>query len=277
MIVRRPVNFGWPFCITPDKPYVDYDFTPDAAAVRRRVQLQRADQRLAEQHRPAPAAGGRLAGGVVLVHHGPGSVPGAVQPHGARRRGQRHRADGRSGDAVRPQHRVGVPVAAGVHGASALLRVDAGLREALRAEPPERQPARRHPRPARRRVRSHRAPEPQRRAGQPDGHGVRAGQRALRARVRHRLLRGAARGAAGADRLRPQRPVHAGRAGVGDAVRRGRPRRSRSSSRAPARRTPTATAWPTRGTSTPTGPWTPAWRTRRTPTPRAASTRPRSG
>ena len=30
MIVRRPVNFGWPFCITPDKPYVDYDFTPDA-------------------------------------------------------------------------------------------------------------------------------------------------------------------------------------------------------------------------------------------------------
>ena len=30
MIVRRPVNFGWPFCITPDQPYVDYDFTPDA-------------------------------------------------------------------------------------------------------------------------------------------------------------------------------------------------------------------------------------------------------
>ncbi len=30
MIVDRPVNFGWPFCITPDSPYVDYDFTPDA-------------------------------------------------------------------------------------------------------------------------------------------------------------------------------------------------------------------------------------------------------
>jgi hypothetical protein len=30
MIVRRPTNFGWPFCITPDQPYVDYDFTPDA-------------------------------------------------------------------------------------------------------------------------------------------------------------------------------------------------------------------------------------------------------
>ena len=30
MIVREPVNFGWPFCITPDTPYVDHDFTPDA-------------------------------------------------------------------------------------------------------------------------------------------------------------------------------------------------------------------------------------------------------
>jgi cytochrome c len=30
MIVRGGENFGWPFCITPDKPYVDYDFTPDA-------------------------------------------------------------------------------------------------------------------------------------------------------------------------------------------------------------------------------------------------------
>ena len=84
MIVRRPVNFGWPFCITPDKPYVDYDFTPDADAVRRGVQLQRADQRLAQQHRPAQAAGGRPAGRLVLVHHGPGPVPGAVQPRGAR-------------------------------------------------------------------------------------------------------------------------------------------------------------------------------------------------
>ena len=30
MIVSRPVNFGWPFCMTPDLPYLDYDFTPDA-------------------------------------------------------------------------------------------------------------------------------------------------------------------------------------------------------------------------------------------------------
>jgi cytochrome c len=30
MIVRRPGNYGWPFCMAPDLPYVDYDFTPDA-------------------------------------------------------------------------------------------------------------------------------------------------------------------------------------------------------------------------------------------------------
>ena len=49
------------------------------AAVRRGVQLLRADQRLAQQHRLAPAAAGRLAGGLVLLQHGPGPVPGAVR------------------------------------------------------------------------------------------------------------------------------------------------------------------------------------------------------
>ncbi|MBY8870242.1 PQQ-dependent sugar dehydrogenase [Micromonospora sp. PLK6-60] len=26
MVVRKPANFGWPYCVTPDQPYVDYDF-----------------------------------------------------------------------------------------------------------------------------------------------------------------------------------------------------------------------------------------------------------
>jgi len=30
MLIRRAGNYGWPFCILPDRPYVDYDFTPDA-------------------------------------------------------------------------------------------------------------------------------------------------------------------------------------------------------------------------------------------------------
>ncbi len=30
MLVRNAVNYGWPFCATPDQPYIDYDFTPDS-------------------------------------------------------------------------------------------------------------------------------------------------------------------------------------------------------------------------------------------------------
>ena len=30
MLIDRPANYGWPFCATPDKPYVDFDFTPNA-------------------------------------------------------------------------------------------------------------------------------------------------------------------------------------------------------------------------------------------------------
>ena len=26
MVIRRPANYGWPYCVTPDMPYVDYDF-----------------------------------------------------------------------------------------------------------------------------------------------------------------------------------------------------------------------------------------------------------
>jgi glucose/arabinose dehydrogenase len=29
-IVRRAGNYGWPFCATPDQPYIDFDFTPDS-------------------------------------------------------------------------------------------------------------------------------------------------------------------------------------------------------------------------------------------------------
>ena len=39
MVIRKPANYGWPYCATPDLPYVDYDFADQA--VRRGVQLQR--------------------------------------------------------------------------------------------------------------------------------------------------------------------------------------------------------------------------------------------
>ena len=84
MIVRRPANFGWPFCITPDKPYVDYDFTPDAPQSGEEFNCNAPtnDSRNNTGLRRLPAV--VLAGRLVLVQHGPGSVPGAVQPHGAR-------------------------------------------------------------------------------------------------------------------------------------------------------------------------------------------------
>lgn len=30
MLITRPTNYGWPFCMAPDMPYIDYDFTPDS-------------------------------------------------------------------------------------------------------------------------------------------------------------------------------------------------------------------------------------------------------
>jgi hypothetical protein len=30
MLILEPANYGWPFRATPDKPYVDYDFTPES-------------------------------------------------------------------------------------------------------------------------------------------------------------------------------------------------------------------------------------------------------
>ena len=31
MLIRRPANFGWPYCVTPDMPYVDYDFATETS------------------------------------------------------------------------------------------------------------------------------------------------------------------------------------------------------------------------------------------------------
>jgi glucose/arabinose dehydrogenase len=31
MIIRRPANYGWPFCATPDMPYVDFDFETEVS------------------------------------------------------------------------------------------------------------------------------------------------------------------------------------------------------------------------------------------------------
>ena len=53
MLVRRPANYGWPFCATPDKPYVDYDFTPSAPQSGEEFNCFRPTNDSAQQHRPA--------------------------------------------------------------------------------------------------------------------------------------------------------------------------------------------------------------------------------
>jgi cytochrome c len=31
MVIRRPANYGWPYCVTPDMPYVDFDFATETS------------------------------------------------------------------------------------------------------------------------------------------------------------------------------------------------------------------------------------------------------
>ena len=92
MIIRRPGNYGWPFCATPDMPYVDYDF--ESASTRARIQLQRADQRLAAQHRPAARCRRRPARRLVHVHRCPRCSRNSADAAA-------DRADGRAGVRLR--------------------------------------------------------------------------------------------------------------------------------------------------------------------------------
>ena len=244
-------------------------------AVRRGVQLQRADQRLAQQHRPAPAAAGRAARRLVLVQRGGDLFPELFVAEG----------EGEPGNGIGPMGGPSMQYDAPIRSALRWPRAFGGrplfyewTRDYAKVFELNRRNGDRlagihdllGERPAHRRV-------AERGARQPDGHGVRSGERALHARVRHGLLRGAARGPARAGGLRARGRVHAGRAGVGDAVRRERrAARGRVLERRHGGRQ-RATGCPTRGTSSPTGPWTRVRRTRRTPTRRAASSRPRCG
>ena len=113
----KPGNYGWPYCATAELPYNDFDFATRTS--RREVQLRRPGQRLPPQHRPARAAAGGAAGGLVLVRR-LARVPGA--------RDRRHRPDGRPGVPVRQEgHQGSQPgrLAAALRRHPAVLRVDA--------------------------------------------------------------------------------------------------------------------------------------------------------
>jgi cytochrome c len=55
MIIRRPGNYGWPFCVTPDLPYVDFDFETGGSGEPFNCQAPVNDSRLNTGRRVLPA------------------------------------------------------------------------------------------------------------------------------------------------------------------------------------------------------------------------------
>ena len=59
-VVKEPGNYGWPYCIRENVPYNDTTYTTTPVRHRQgRLQLRRAGQRLAQQHRPDEPPAGR--------------------------------------------------------------------------------------------------------------------------------------------------------------------------------------------------------------------------
>lgn len=149
MLVDRPGNYGWTYCMTRTIGYVDYDF--------------------ATQEFPCPKSpnntGRRVLPEVVqpdVYYSYPendfGLFPELFEDTEGDGIGP---MGGPAYDFKRPQP-VRDQVAEGVRRPPAVLRVDARLLQGLRAQPQERQPARRHPQPVPgRSERDH--------PGQPDG------------------------------------------------------------------------------------------------------------
>ena len=197
MLMDRPGNYGWPYCMTRTIGYVDYDFATEESG----------------EEFPCPNP----------VNESPNNtgrrvLPEVVQPDVYYSYPENDFGlfpelfEDNDGDGIGPmggpaydfnaQQPVRDQVAERVRRPPAVLRVDARLLQGLRAQPQERQPARRHPQPVPgRSERDH--------PGQPDGRGVRPGRRALHARVRRRVLPRDPGGAARPHRLRARQRVHA--------------------------------------------------------------------
>ena len=55
MLVRKPANYGWPYCVTPDIPYVDYDFATETSGEPFNCDRPVNDSRLNTGQRVLPA------------------------------------------------------------------------------------------------------------------------------------------------------------------------------------------------------------------------------
>ena len=69
-IVKEPGFYGWPYCVRENVPYHDITYTTDARRGHRQrpLQLRRAGQQLAQQHRPDEPAGGQAGDDVDGLH-----------------------------------------------------------------------------------------------------------------------------------------------------------------------------------------------------------------
>ena len=189
-------NYGWPYCVTPTLPYLDYDFATGASG---------APFDCADPVNDSPHNTGRRV------------LPPVEQPevcYSLRRRAEfPELGTGGIGPMGGPaydfdrQQPVADQVAGVLRRHAAVLRVDPRLRQGVPARPAGNQVARSSP------------VLPSIVFDNPMDHGVRPGRRALRAGVRRRLLRREPGGAAGPDRLRARQP-HADPEGHGHADQR---------------------------------------------------------
>ena len=140
MLVDRPGNYGWPYCMTRNLGYVDYDFETEASGDEFNCSRRATSRRTTRAGATCPTWSTRTSGTAT-----PTPTP-ACSPS----------CSGAGGDGIGP---MGGPAydfrgaaARGRSGrasstATAVLRVDARLREGVRAQRPERQPARADPQP----------------------------------------------------------------------------------------------------------------------------------
>ena len=190
MIVREPGNYGWPYCATAELPYVDYDFATGASG----APFDCANPVNESPHNTGltAAAAGDPARRLLLLRR-LRALPRA-------RRGW-DRSDGRTGLRLRPGARTR---SASGRATTTACRCSTSGRGTTSRSSGWTAPGR---------VRDQRGPRLVR-GRQPDGHRVRLRRRALRARVRRRLLRREPRGAARALRLRRRREPHPGARGL---------------------------------------------------------------
>ena len=134
MLIREPGNYGWPYCVTPDMPYIDYDFATGESGEPFDCLRPVNDSAHNTGRRVLPPV---VQPDVWYTYREQRALPRAVPEHGRRR----HRAHGRAGLPVQLQEPLALQVAAVLRRRAAVLRVDPRLHQGVPAQPTQRDPA----------------------------------------------------------------------------------------------------------------------------------------